>query len=54
MSWRSVDVEEQRIRFVVAASRGERPVSALCAEFGVSQATNLWVAARHDFDAHWQ
>jgi transposase InsO family protein len=39
MAWRSVDVQEQRIRFVVAASRGERSVCSLCAEFGVSRAT---------------
>jgi len=39
MAWRSVDVDEQRIRFVVAASRKERSVSALCGEFGISRAT---------------
>ncbi len=39
MAWRSVEVEEQRIRFVVAASRGERSVSGLCEEFGISRAT---------------
>jgi transposase InsO family protein len=39
MAWRSVDVDEQRIRFVVAAGRGEGSVSALCAEFGISRAT---------------
>jgi transposase InsO family protein len=44
MAWRSVDVEEQRIRFVVAASRGEVSVSSLCAEFGISRATgHLWL-----------
>lgn len=44
MAWRSVDVEEQRIRFVVAASRGEISVSSLCAEFGISRATgHLWL-----------
>ena len=39
MAWRSVEVQEQRVRFVVAASRGERSVFALCAEFGISRAT---------------
>ncbi len=44
MAWRSVDVGEQRIRFVVAASRAERSVSALCGEFGISRATgHLWL-----------
>ena len=44
MAWRSVDVDEQRIRFVVAASRSESSVSALCAEFGISRATgHLWL-----------
>jgi len=39
MAWRSVGLDEQRIRFVVASSRGERSVTALCAEFGISRAT---------------
>ncbi len=39
MAWRSVEVQEQRIRFVVAASRRESSVSALCAEFGISRTT---------------
>jgi transposase InsO family protein len=44
MAWRSVDVDEQRIRFVVAASRAESSVSALCAEFGISRATgHVWL-----------
>lgn len=44
MAWRSVDVEEQRVRFVVAASGAERSVSALCGEFGISRATgHVWL-----------
>ncbi len=44
MAWRSVDVEEQRVRFVVAASRAASSVSALCAEFGISRATgHVWL-----------
>jgi transposase InsO family protein len=44
MAWRSVDVQEQRIRFVVAASREESSISALCAEFGISRATgHVWL-----------
>jgi len=44
MSWRSVDVQEQRIRFVVLASGAERSLSSLCAAFGISRATgHLWL-----------
>ena len=44
MAWRSVEVQEQRVRFVVAASRGEKSVSALCLEFGISRPTgHLWL-----------
>jgi len=44
MAWRSVDVQDQRIRFVVAASRGEGSISGLCAEFGISRVTgHLWL-----------
>jgi transposase InsO family protein len=44
MAWRAVEVEEQRIRFVVSASRGEQTISGLCAEFGISRPTGyLWL-----------
>lgn len=44
MAWRLVDVDEERVRFVVAASRGDRTMSALCAEFGISRPTGyLWL-----------
>jgi transposase InsO family protein len=44
MAWRSVDVQEQRVRFVVAASRAASSISALCAEFGISRATgHVWL-----------
>jgi transposase InsO family protein len=44
MAWRSVEVEEQRIRFVVAASRSELSLTGLCAEFGISRPTGyLWL-----------
>ena len=49
MSWRSVAVQEQRIRFVVAACRGESSVSALCGEFGISRATgHFWLKRYRD------
>ena len=44
MGWKAMDVQEQRVRFVVAASRREKPLGALCAEFGVSRPTGrLWI-----------
>jgi transposase InsO family protein len=39
MAWRTVDVEEQRVRFVVRASRREKPLQQLCKEFGISRPT---------------
>jgi transposase InsO family protein len=39
MAWRTVDVQEQRMRFVVAAHRGEKYFQELCAEFGISRPT---------------
>jgi transposase InsO family protein len=39
MAWGHVEVSEQRIRFVVAASAGGRSMSAVCAEFGISRPT---------------
>jgi hypothetical protein len=37
-------VHEQRVRFVVAASRREKPLVALCAELGISRPTGwLWI-----------
>jgi transposase len=43
MPWMTMDVEEQKVRFVVAAARREKPLSALCQEFGISRPTGyLW------------
>jgi transposase InsO family protein len=39
MAWGSVDVEEQRMRFVIAASRKQRPLQQLCQEFEISRPT---------------
>ena len=39
MAWRTRDVEEQRMRFVVAASRKEKSLTELCAEFEISRPT---------------
>ena len=44
MAWRSVDIQEQRVRFVVAASRREKTFGILCQEFEVSRPTGyLWL-----------
>ena len=44
MAWRTVEIGEQRVRFVVAASVGDRTLSALCSEFGISRPTGtLWL-----------
>lgn len=40
-----MDIREQRVSFVVAASRKEKPLSSLCQEFGISRPTGyLWLA----------
>jgi len=43
MSWKTMDVEEQKVRFVVAATRPGKSFTALCQEFGISRPTGcLW------------
>ena len=37
MAWRTMDVREQRVRFVVAAHRREKSMAELCREFDVSR-----------------
>src|SRR5215471_3241769 len=39
MAWGKVDVDEQRMRFVIAASRQEKPLRQLCQEFDISPPT---------------
>ena len=39
MPWKTMDVQEQRVQFVVAAGRREKSFSALCQEFGISRPT---------------
>lgn len=34
-----MDVQEQKFRFVVAATRREKSLTALCEEFGISRPT---------------
>lgn len=37
MPWKTMDIREQRVQFVVAASRREKSMTALCQEFGISR-----------------
>ena len=39
MGWRTPSVTEERLRFVVLASRDEKSMTALCQEFGISRPT---------------
>jgi transposase InsO family protein len=44
MPWKTMDVHDQRVRFVVAATQREQPFNCLCAEHGVSRPTGyLWL-----------
>jgi len=44
MPWKTMDIREQRVQFVVTARRREKPFTALCKEFGISRPTGcLWV-----------
>ncbi len=50
MPWKTMDVREQRVSFVVTARRGEKPFSALCEEFGISRPTGYLWLRRYDRD----
>ena len=39
MPWKTMEVREQRVRFVVAAAREEKSFLQLCQEFGISRPT---------------
>lgn len=44
MAWKTMDVQEQRVRFAVAAARKEKSLTALCREFEISRPTGyLWL-----------
>jgi hypothetical protein len=44
MPWKTMDVREQRVQFVVAAWRREKSFSALCQEFNIARPTGrLWL-----------
>ncbi len=43
MPWKRMDVDEQRMQFVIRASSGTERMTALCREFGISRPTGyLW------------
>ena len=49
MGWTAMDVREQRVSFAVCAMRGEKPMTALCAEYGISRPTGyLWLRRYRD------
>lgn len=44
MPWRTESVMQQRVEFVIRARSGEKPLSELCREYGVSRPTGyLWL-----------
>ena len=48
MAWGTVNVDEQRVRFVVSAKRGEKTMRALCEEFAISRPTGYeWLRRYH-------
>ena len=50
MAWKTMDAQEQRVRFVVAATQKLRSFSALCAEFDISRPTGyLWLKRYRNF-----
>jgi transposase InsO family protein len=50
MAWRTSNVQEQRVKFVVMASRKERSLTELCAEFGISRPTGYSWLRRYQTD----
>ena len=50
MAWKTMDIQEQRVRFVVAAAQGTQGLRSLCAEFGISRPTGyLWLRRYQEF-----
>jgi transposase InsO family protein len=47
MPWKTMDVREQRVRFVVAADLATKPFRQLCEEFGISRPTGYEWAERY-------
>jgi transposase InsO family protein len=50
MAWKTMDVHEQRVRFVVEATQRTRPFSSLCAAYEISRPTGyLWLQRYREF-----
>lgn len=47
MPWKTMDIQEQRVQFVVAANRREKSLTALCQEFDISRPTGMLWRARY-------
>jgi transposase InsO family protein len=44
LTWKAVDVSDQRLRFAIRADSGQEEMTALCSEFGISRPTGyLWL-----------
>jgi transposase len=44
MGWKTMEVREQRVKFVIEASLGSKPLGSLCREFGITRPTGyLWL-----------
>jgi len=50
MAWRTTNVQEQRVEFVIAANRKEKSMTQLCAEFGISRPTGYCWRKRYQAD----
>lgn len=48
MAWGDVDVKEQRMKFVIAASRKEKPLGQLCQEFEICRPTGYKWLRRYE------
>ena len=48
MAWGTVDVDEQRMRFVILASRREKTMRELCEEFEISRPTGYEWLRRYE------
>ena len=49
MPWRAMEVQDQRVQFVVSALKQMKPFTALCAEYGISRPTGyLWLDRYRD------
>jgi hypothetical protein len=42
MAWRTMEVREQRVKFVVAAERKEKSLQMLCAELGIADRLGIY------------